>query len=218
MEVRRGELSFDQLLALPGVTETSDLRSSFGFMAFHGGSLERVTDQVASEAAARSGSSFYAVLQPPTVRHHIASAEVDPQRSARLAAFLEHCDVVVAVHGYGRRGRWTQLLLGGGNRDLARHVAHHLRCALPAYQVVDELDRIPPDLRGLHPANPCNRTRGGGVQLELPPRVRGLTPMATWWPGGGTRFAHVEDLVAGLAAAATAWTAASRGGGSSTAG
>ena len=212
MEVRRGELSFDQLLALPGVTEVSDLRSRFGFLAFHGGSLERVTDEVASEAAARSGSSFYAVLQPPGIRHHIASAQVDPRRSPRLAAFLDHCDVVVAVHGYGREGRWTQLLLGGGNRELARHVGRHLRSALPAYQVVDQLDRIPADLRGLHPDNPCNRTRGGGVQLELPPRVRGLTPMATWWPGGGTRFAHVEDLIAGLAAAASAWTTATSGG------
>ena len=36
----------------------------FGFLAFHGGSLERMTDVVATEAADASGASLYAVLQP----------------------------------------------------------------------------------------------------------------------------------------------------------
>jgi phage replication-related protein YjqB (UPF0714/DUF867 family) len=208
VDVRRGEITFAQLLELPGVIEVSHLRSRFGFLAFHGGNLERVTDEIASEAAARAGASFYGVLQPAGVRHHIPSAQVDPAASRGLAAFLDHCDAVVAVHGYGLQGRWTHLLLGGRNRALAAHVGHHLRHALPAYEVVDDLERIPPRLRGLHPCNPCNRTRVGGVQLELPPRVRGLTPMARWWPGTARRFPHVDDLVAGLASAATAWQGA----------
>lgn len=205
MEVRRGEVSFDELLRLPGVAEVCDLRSRFGFLAFHGGNLERVTDQIASEAAARSGSSFYGVLQPPGMRHHIPSIEVDPDRSPALRAFLAHCDVVVAVHGYGMRGRWTHLLVGGSNRELAGHVGRHLRRALPAYEVIDELERIPRPLRGTHPRNPCNAPRQGGVQIELPPRVRGLSPLARWWPGSGHRFPHVDDLVTGLARAASEW-------------
>jgi phage replication-related protein YjqB (UPF0714/DUF867 family) len=205
VDVARGQVTFAELLRLPGVVEVSDLRSPFGFLAFHGGNLERITDQIASEAAARSGSSFYAVLQPHGMRHHVPSAQVDPAASPRLRAFLDHCHTVVAVHGYGLPGRWTHLLVGGANRVLAAHVGHHLRQSLPAYEVVDDLERIPPTLRGLHPHNPCNRTWGGGVQLELPPRVRGLTPMAQWWPGGPGRFPHVEDVVAGLAAAASAW-------------
>ena len=31
---------------------------------------------------------------------------------------------------------------------------------------------MPPELRGVHPANPVNRPRLGGVQIELPPRIR----------------------------------------------
>jgi phage replication-related protein YjqB (UPF0714/DUF867 family) len=31
---------------------------------------------------------------------------------------------------------------------------------------------MPSTLRGVHPDNPVNRPRAGGVQLELPPRIR----------------------------------------------
>src|SRR3954471_2358794 len=53
---------FAELLAHEGVEELCELRSPFGFMAFHGGNLEHGTDQVALEAAARAGASFYGVL------------------------------------------------------------------------------------------------------------------------------------------------------------
>lgn len=215
--VSRDEVDFATLLAMPGVIEHVDLRSTFGFMAFHGGNLERLTDQIASEAAARSGASFYGVLQPPGTRQHIPSAKIDPEQSESLAAFLEHCDVVVAIHGFGSNKRWTDLLFGGSNRDLAGHLAGHVRRSLPAYQVIDDIDAIPRRLRGLHPSNPCNRTRGGGVQIELSPRVRGLSPLALYYPGTPNatpgpsmgsmgRFSHTQQLIDGLVRGAQTWT------------
>lgn len=223
-EVSREPITFSELLAKPGVIEVSDLRSHFGFCAFHGGNLERVTEQIASEAAARSGSSFYAVLQPQGMRHHIPSAQVSPDQSPKLKEFIEHCDVVVAVHGYGRRGYFTSLLCGGGNRELAAHVSHHIRNVLPAYRTIDNIDDIPKGLRGLHPNNPCNLTSGGGVQLELPPRIRGLSPLAWYWPastsavrnGRPKRFPHVDQLIDGLVAAATSWSSNSSAEGTDT--
>ncbi len=207
-QVSREPITFSELLAKPGVLEVSDLRSRFGFCAFHGGNLERVTEQIASEAAARSGSSFYAVIQPAGMRHHIPSALVSPDESPELKAFIEHCDVVVALHGYGRRGHFTSLLCGGQNRELAAHVAHHVRAVLPAYRTIDEIEEIPRALRGLHPDNPCNLPSDGGVQLELPPRVRGLSPLARHWPSnsaGMKRFPHVNHLIDGLVTAAASW-------------
>jgi phage replication-related protein YjqB (UPF0714/DUF867 family) len=47
-----------------------------------------------------------------------------------------------------------------------------LRAAVPSHRFVDDLHAIPPTLRGVHIDNPVNRTRGGGVQLELPPTLR----------------------------------------------
>lgn len=201
---------FDELLAHPGVEEICTLRSPFGFMAFHGGSLEQRTDDIALAAADAAGASVYAVVQPPGFRWHLPSSQIDPLHSPRLAAFLDHVDVAVAVHGFGRPDLFTTLLLGGQNRDLGRHLRASLQDALPEYAVVDELARIPKELRGLHPDNPVNRPRQGGVQLELPPRVRGLGPFWTDFRaehGDDAHPPHTESLIAALADAANAWPA-----------
>ena len=87
---------FADLLAQPGVTEELTIGSRVGFLAFHGGSLERMTDVIAREAAARSGASYYGVLLPEGLHWHIPSKLVDPAASPRLAGFLDHVDVARA--------------------------------------------------------------------------------------------------------------------------
>ncbi|MGQ0431870.1 MAG: poly-gamma-glutamate hydrolase family protein [Microthrixaceae bacterium] len=198
---------FAELLALDGVEEDLTLRSSFGFMAFHGGNLEEGTDGIASAAAAASGASLYAVRQPIDLRWHIPSVEVMPEESPALASFLDHVEVAVAIHGYGRAGMWTTLLVGGANRVLAGHVASHLRVGMPTYAVIDDLDAIPRELRGVHRANPVNRCAQAGVQLELPPRTRSRVPMWAHLPDTEP-VPHGVDLVDALTAAALSWNPA----------
>ena len=183
------------LLAHEGVEEECHLAGRFGFMAFHGGNLERGTDHIAVAAAEASGASRYVVRQPPGLTWHVPSVEFRPEGSPALARFLGHVDAVVAVHGYGRPDRWTTVLLGGANRDLARELGGHLRATLGGhgFTVVDELDEIPRELRGVHPRNPVNLPAGGGVQLELPPRVRQGTEVPTYDP------AYEAAVVAALA-------------------
>ena len=195
---------FATLLASPGVEEHCELRGRLGFMAYHGGSLEEQTDVIAREAAARCGASYYAVLQPVDLQWHIPSHKVTTDQSDRLAEFVEHVDVVITLHGFGRRGLFTSLLLGGQNRGLATHVASHLSHRLPAYDIVTDMDAIPKELRGLHAANPVNLPRQQGVQIELPPRVRGSSALWADWEGPG-RVPHTEQLIDGLVAAATSW-------------
>ncbi len=194
--------SFSELLADDEVVEDSRLRSRFGFLAIHGGGLEQMTDVIAERAADEAGASVYVVRHPDRYPHHLASARYVREESPRLAEFLDHVDVAVSLHGYGRIGRATQLLAGGGNRALAAHVARHLR--LPGYRVVTDIDEIPPELRGLHPQNPVNPTRDGGTQLELPIRVRGISPRSPL-PGADGLSPVTADLVRGLAAAARSW-------------
>lgn len=190
-------MSFLELLQTPGVEEVLELGGPFGLLAFHGG-LEGGTVEIAAAAAAQTGASLYMVVQPPDLRWHVPSHRVTADSSPALARFLDHVQVAVALHGYGRRPRPVDLLLGGCNRGLATLLGRHLRHALPGYRVVDDLEAVPPEMRGLHPTNPVNRPVQGGVQLELPPRVRGA------WPGGSGRpCAPHPGIVAALVATIT---------------
>lgn len=194
--------SLSKLLADPEVTESSTLRSRFGFLAIHGGGLERMTDEIAERAALTADASVYVVRHPDDYPHHLSSSAYLPGESDLLDSFLDHVDVVVSLHGYGRVGRTMQLLAGGGNRDLAAHLAVHV--TVPGYEVITDLDAIPRELRGLHRDNPVNRARHGGAQLELSPRVRGISPRSG--PAGEDGLcAPTSALIAGLASAAVAW-------------
>lgn len=202
-----GPQSLSALLREPGVTEISKLRSRFGFFAIHGGGLEEMTDVIAERAADAAGASVYLVRHPDRYPHHLPSALFDPAESERLAEFLDHVDIAVSLHGYGRDGRSTQLLAGGRNRALAAHLTRHIQ--LTGYQVITDLDDIPPELRGLHPRNPVNRVREGGTQLELSARVRGISPRSPL-PGDDGLSSVTSVLVQGLADAARCWSMSDR--------
>ena len=163
-------------------------------MALHGGSLERGTAEIARRAAHESRASLYAVEQPEALQWHVPSHLYDPAAAPILQAFLDHVDVVISVHGYGREGYWTRLLLGGGNRMFACDAAARMRPYLEGFELVDDVEAIPRELRGLHPRNPVNLSSDGGLQLELPPRVRGLGPRG--------EPAYVDALVGALVAVA----------------
>ena len=121
----------------------------------------------------------------------------------RWPRFLDHVDVVVTVHGYGREGFWATLLLGGQTGRWPTTSAATSRATLPAYEIATDLDRMPQPLRGLHPRNPVNLPRHGGVQIELPPRVRGSQPVLGL--GGPGLTPHTQALIDGLADAARTW-------------
>ena len=205
------------LLAEPGVDEVLSLAGPVGFLALHGGAQDRMTDEIASGAAALAGASMYAVVQPATLRWHIPSYRYSPAESERLRTFLDHVRLVISLHGYGVDGwrmDWrppefdsTRLgqfhareafLNGGRNREKAADLAARLRQALPGYEVWDDLDRIPPKAAGQDQRNPVNLASEGGVQVECPARVRGLGPRAA--------PSDTAILIDVLAKTATEWT------------
>lgn len=201
------DTTFAELLAAPEVEETCILRSTrLGFLAYHGGELEKVTDIVAREAAERSGASYYGVTQREDPLHHIASTRVDPDASEKLRSILDHVDAVITVHGYGRKTMKKSVLLGGRNRELSGHIACHLRPVLDGYEIIDELEEIPKILRGQHPQNPVNLAPQQGVQIELPPTIRWNYPAREWSDfGDAGRAADTETLIEALTVAAAAW-------------
>jgi phage replication-related protein YjqB (UPF0714/DUF867 family) len=185
---------FAELLASPGVEQHVSLRSGVGFLAIHGG-LEPGTAELARAAADRSGASVYTVVQPGDLRWHVPAHRVQPGECPSFAEFLAHVAVVVSLHGYRRADLPMAVLVGGANRRLAARLGARLRAGLPAYDVIDDLDRIPADLRGVHPDNPVNLTRVGGIQLELPHPVRSIGPYRD-----ASYQAHTVALVEILAA------------------
>ena len=202
----RGDGRFAELLAHAGVDEDLVLRSTFGFMAFHGGSLEEMTDVVAAAAAAQAARPTTGSVSPRTCNGTCRRSTVDPAQSPRLQAFLDHVDVVITVHGYGREGRWTELLAGGTNRALARRrrpSARVPRC--PTTRSSPTSTRSPASCGASTPAT-RSTSRRGGVQLELPPRVRGRSPLSPP-PGPDGLSPPTAALIDGLAEVARSWVA-----------
>lgn len=197
---------FAELLDSPGVHEECELRSGFGFMAYHGGTLEKATAEIARDAAGMAGASLYTVVQTGADPVHVPSTEIDPDASAALSAFLRHVEVVVTVHGYGRDDLLDTVLVGGLNARLGRHLVDHMAPRLPGYEFRVDPGHIPDGLGGRHPANPVNLPRGGGAQLELPPTLRWNHRERGWSDHDGVgRAPQVVGLVAALSDAALGW-------------
>jgi phage replication-related protein YjqB (UPF0714/DUF867 family) len=197
---------FRENLTRDGVREVLDVRGPIGIMAFHGGALERVTDVIAGETARRTESSYYAVLHPDDSLH-VPSKFIDPAHSPKLSAFVDHVDVAIAIHGYGRHDAMFRVLLGGSNRALASHIGTFLAPALPKYEIVTDLAAIPRELAGQHPDNPVNRVRSKGVQIEVPAALRWHYDHKQWsdTPGVG-RAPQVDAFIDALSRAVGCWT------------
>ncbi len=201
-----------ELLHIKGVEEECDLRSTVGFMALHGGSQDRGTDQIARRAAALCGASYYAIVQPPWLRVHLTSRLHDPEHSTTFRRFLAHVRVAISVHGFGRdsfalwvdparglvidaygpavrdgqKDPLTGIIVGGLHAGLVGQARTLLSARCPGFHVADERLRL-----GFHPKNPVNLPPEKGVQIELPPGLRGigaygerLTPDETAVPSG----------------------------------
>jgi phage replication-related protein YjqB (UPF0714/DUF867 family) len=183
------------LLALPGMREECVLRSHVGFLALHGGSQDRGTDQIAEWAAEEAGASYYGIVHPPELRVHLTSRLHDPTQSPTLRAFLDHVVIAISVHGFGRDGfalwvdggsgliiepygpavRGSQtgplrgIIVGGLHPELLDAARELLGHRIDGYHVADERVRL-----GFHPDNPVNLPSAHGVQVELPPGLRGI--------------------------------------------
>jgi phage replication-related protein YjqB (UPF0714/DUF867 family) len=152
-----------------------------GLLALHG-SNEGGTAELARSVAERCGATSLVLTQPGVPEPvHIPSPRMAVEHCALLRDFLAHVSLVVSLHGHMRHTAPRAIFLGGGNRPAARLVADELAALRPDFDPVTDLDEIPVALRGLHPRNPVNLARRGGVQVELPLAAR--TRRGGWAPG-----------------------------------
>ena len=184
--------------------EELEIRSKVGLMAYHGGTLEKATDAIARETAELCGASYYGLIQTNDDPLHFPSTKLFEYASENLNIFFQHVRVVITIHGYGREHLFHSVLLGGRNRALASHLASFLKMALPDYSFENDLEKIPKELRGLHPKNPVNIPALTGVQVELPPTLRWNREEWGWSDNGGIgRAKHVDDIIVALSNAIT---------------
>ncbi|WP_330235954.1 poly-gamma-glutamate hydrolase family protein [Streptomyces sp. NBC_00566] len=153
---------------------TLTLGAPIGLLALHGG-VEGGTAELATEVAARTGATLLTFTQPTGPPAHIPSIRMSA--CAPLRTFLSHATLTISLHGHNRGATPRTIYVGGSNRPAARVLAAAL--ADSAFTPVTSLADIPPPLRGLHPENPVNQTRLGGVQLELPVLARTTHPAPT---------------------------------------
>ena len=192
------------LLETSDAYEELEIRSKVGLMAYHGGTLEKATDAIARETAELCGASYYGLIQTNDDPLHFPSTKLFEYASENLNVFFQHVRVVITIHGYGREHLFHSVLLGGRNRALASHLASFLKMALPDYSFENDLEKIPKELRGLHPKNPVNIPALTGVQVELPPTLRWNREEWGWSDNGGIgRAKHVDDIIVALSKAIT---------------
>jgi phage replication-related protein YjqB (UPF0714/DUF867 family) len=139
-----------------------------GLLALHG-SNEGGTAELADLVARRCGATSLVFTQPGVRQPvHIPSARMAADHCVLLREFLERVSVTVSLHGHMRPEAPHTVFLGGGNRAAARVIAEALAAEAPQFPAITDLAAIPADLRGVHPGNPVNLSRLGGVQVELP--------------------------------------------------
>lgn len=165
-------------VTIEGVTFLTTLRlgGPIGLLALHG-AVEGGTAELAREVATRTGATLLTFTQPTGPPQHIPSIRMSP--CTPLTAFLTHASLTISLHGHNRRSAPRTIYVGGSNRPAARVLATALAGWAPAFVPITTLSEIPNPLRGLHPDNPVNQTREGGVQLELPVLARTSHPVPT---------------------------------------
>ncbi|MEV6056624.1 poly-gamma-glutamate hydrolase family protein [Streptomyces sp. NPDC052107] len=142
--------------------------SEIGLLALHG-SNEGGTAELADLVARRCGATSLVFTQPGVRRPvHIPSPRMAADHCALLREFLDRVSVTVSLHGHMRPDAPHTIFLGGGNRSAARVLAEALAAGAPQFPAVTDLAAVPRALRGVHPRNPVNLSRLGGVQVELP--------------------------------------------------
>ncbi|MGJ5751738.1 phage replication-related protein YjqB (UPF0714/DUF867 family) [Streptomyces puniciscabiei] len=146
--------------------------SEIGLLALHG-SNEGGTAELADLVARRCGATSLVFTQPGVRRPvHIPSPRMTAVHCALLREFLQRVCLTVSLHGHMRPEAPRTVFLGGRNRAAARVLAEALATGAPQFPAVTDLTAIPAALRGVHPGNPVNLTRLGGVQVELPLAAR----------------------------------------------
>ena len=161
--------SFNEILKNKNVLEFYFAGKSPGIMAYHGGAIEKGTEQIA-RAIISHGFAGYIVSARARNNHwsfHVGSQHIKPNDSEKLRTFISCVDSAIAIDGQARD---NNIYVGGLNTELRCKIAEAL--SEEFLGVVSDLKKIPSNLRGISKINIVNKPEYKGVQIELPKNLR----------------------------------------------
>lgn len=162
---------FQIALADPGMQEYSELHSNIGIMAFHGGAIEKGTEQIARCIANKTNSSFYIASGRKPANNLILG--IDPTNilqtdSQKLSDFIFSVKTSVSILGHNRDDK---IYIGGLNKELRLKIALQLAKAFPG-RVVSDVSKMSNEFSAISEKNIVNAPIYKGVQINLPKSLR----------------------------------------------
>ncbi len=159
-----------------GFVEYARFAGGVAVLAVHGGGIEPGTEELAEYAAAETGCSLYVFsgrLEKGNSRLRRMSRSLFREEDSLRSRVIGQANAVISIHGHGRDA--NEIYAVGASEVLKGMFVELMAQRLPAFPVVTDPAKIPKGLAGLHPDNVVNLPAGGGLQLELPARLRTCT-------------------------------------------
>ena len=155
------------------VQEYLRLEGPLGLIALHGGGIEPGTEEIARFVAYHSGASLYVYAgrrSGGNLSLHRPSHDGKAEKRTLFVEFLNHVKAAISIHGHGR-GQ-DRVYVGGLHQSMVQRFVGLVRPALFEYEWIANPKIIPLGLRGQSPNNVVNLPPHGGMQLELPLKLR----------------------------------------------
>ena len=165
---------FKEVLKHKGVKEYSDKKGRVGILAVHGGRLDYGTEQITNYIHEKTPASMYVMSsrRGNVKKHRVASTKIAHTHSDHLNGVVSHSKYNISIHGHNRKGDAKTVYIGGENSYMRKKIAERLRETLPdEYLIEYNVKKMPRNVRGTG-RNVVNRSKEGGVQVELPRELR----------------------------------------------
>jgi len=146
-------------------------------LAYHA-KTEEGTGDVAEDISKNSNASLY-VFEGKRV----PSTKITPTNSEDLNRMVQEKRTAVSMHAYHKQGNYEKqgkkydykdtVFVSGQNSELAKKIATELEDSLGhEYHIETNPDYIPAHLKGMSKHNIANKFKEGGVQVEMPRKLR----------------------------------------------
>jgi len=149
--------------------DTEDRNSFVAVIGIHAGKIEKMTSEIVRTVAGADLSYYLFESNMPRYNSalHISSHDFDEVSLIRMLTNTNSC---VSIHGY-KEDKKSEVSMGGMNKNLAKLIFKNIH-----ETGLIEQDIMAPRYKNLFhpeaPSNIANKSKAGGVQIEVSKRLR----------------------------------------------